>query len=59
MSVGLFLCLHEPQADAWGWAAGAIVTPGLIDIHTHLFRGADYFGIDADTIAGAALDLIG
>jgi dihydroorotase len=27
------------------------VTPGLIDIHTHLFRGADYLGIDADSIA--------
>jgi dihydroorotase len=32
-------------------ATGALVTPGLIDSHTHLFRGADYLGIDADSIA--------
>jgi dihydroorotase len=32
-------------------ATGRIVSPGLIDIHTHVFRGADYFGIDADSLA--------
>jgi dihydroorotase len=32
-------------------AAGALITPGLIDTHTHLFRGADYLGIDADSVA--------
>ncbi len=32
-------------------ANGRIVSPGLIDIHTHVFRGADYFGIDPDSLA--------
>src|ERR1700690_2290370 len=32
-------------------ATGALVTPGLIDSHTHLFRGSDFFGIDADSVA--------
>jgi dihydroorotase len=32
-------------------ATGAMVTPGLIDSHSHLFRGADYLGIDADSVA--------
>ncbi len=32
-------------------ATGQIVTPGLIDIHAHVFLGADYFGIDADSLA--------
>jgi dihydroorotase len=32
-------------------AAGRLVTPGLIDLHTHVFRGADYFGVDADSLA--------
>ena len=32
-------------------ASGALVTPGLIDNHTHLFRGSDFFGIDADSVA--------
>jgi dihydroorotase len=32
-------------------ATGALVTPGLIDNHTHLFRGSDFFGIDADSVA--------
>ena len=32
-------------------AEGCLVTPGLIDVHTHLFRGADYFGIDPDSVA--------
>jgi dihydroorotase len=32
-------------------AAGMVVTPGLIDLHTHVFRGVGYFGIDADSVA--------
>ena len=32
-------------------ATGRIVTPGLIDMHTHVFWGRDYFGVDADSIA--------
>ncbi len=32
-------------------ATGRIVCPGLVDIHTHVSRGADYFGIDADSLA--------
>ncbi len=27
------------------------VTPGLVDLHTHIFRGVGYFGIDAESIA--------
>jgi dihydroorotase len=32
-------------------ATGHLVTPGLIDLHAHLFWGRDYFGIDADSLA--------
>ena len=32
-------------------ASGRLVTPGFIDVHTHVSLGADYFGIDADSIA--------
>jgi dihydroorotase len=32
-------------------ASGLVVTPGLVDLHAHLFWGRDYFGIDADSIA--------
>lgn len=32
-------------------ATDRLVTPGLIDIHAHVFHGADYFGIDADSLA--------
>ena len=32
-------------------ASGLVLTPGLVDLHAHLFWGRDYFGIDADSIA--------
>src|SRR4051812_42913026 len=31
-------------------AAGLLVTPGLIDIHTHVYHGATYWGVEADPI---------
>jgi dihydroorotase len=31
--------------------AGRLVTPGLIDLHTHVYPGAGYWGIDPDPIA--------
>src|SRR2546425_4564082 len=32
-------------------ASGQYVTPGLIDMHTHCYWGATYWGIEADPIA--------
>jgi len=32
-------------------AQGQLVTPGLVDLHTHVYRGATYWGIDADALA--------
>jgi dihydroorotase len=32
-------------------ARGQIVTPGLVDIHTHVYWGATYWGIEPDPIA--------
>ena len=31
-------------------ATGKIVTPGLVDLHAHVFRGVTYWGVDADAI---------
>jgi dihydroorotase len=31
-------------------ATGCLVTPGLIDLHTHIYRGVTYWGIDPDPI---------
>jgi dihydroorotase len=30
-------------------ATGLLVTPGLVDVHTHLFPGVSHYGIDPDT----------
>ncbi|MBA2596965.1 MAG: amidohydrolase family protein, partial [Chloroflexia bacterium] len=32
-------------------ASGGIVTPGLVDLHTHVYWGATYWGIEADPVA--------
>jgi dihydroorotase len=32
-------------------AAGQLVTPGLVDLHTHVFRKVTYWGIDPDPVA--------
>jgi dihydroorotase len=32
-------------------ARGQVVTPGLVDLHTHVYWGATYWGIEADPIA--------
>jgi dihydroorotase len=32
-------------------ASGQIVTPGLVDLHTHFYWGATYWGIEADPVA--------
>jgi dihydroorotase len=32
-------------------ASGQIVTPGLVDLHTHIYWGATYWGVEPDPIA--------
>jgi dihydroorotase len=32
-------------------AAGRIVTPGLVDLHTHIYWGVTYWGIEPDPVA--------
>ena len=32
-------------------AVGKIVTPGLFDLHTHIYWGTTYWGIDPDPVA--------
>ncbi len=35
-------------------AAGQYVTPGLVDLHTHIFHKVTYWGIDPDPVAAAS-----
>jgi dihydroorotase len=35
-------------------ATGQLVTPGLVDLHTHVYRGVGYYGVDADTIGATS-----
>ena len=35
-------------------ARGQIVTPGLVDLHTHIYWGATYWGVEAEPIAATA-----
>ena len=32
-------------------ATGQIVTPGLVDLHTHIYWGVTYWGIEPDPVA--------
>ncbi|MEM7532349.1 MAG: amidohydrolase/deacetylase family metallohydrolase [Chloroflexota bacterium] len=32
-------------------ASGQYVTPGLVDLHTHIYHGVTYYGIQADPVA--------
>jgi dihydroorotase len=32
-------------------ATGQVVTPGLVDLHTHVYWGCSYWGVEADPIA--------
>jgi dihydroorotase len=45
--------LPKAQARALLDAADQIVTPGLFDLHTHVYWGATYWGIEPDPIAAA------
>ena len=35
-------------------ASGQIVTPGLVDLHTHIYWGVTYWGIEPDSVAAAS-----
>jgi dihydroorotase len=43
--------LDPAQARAVIDAAGLYVTPGLVDLHTHIYWGVTYWGIEADPVA--------
>jgi len=43
--------LDRSNADEVRDVAGLILTPGLIDIHTHIYHKATFYGVDPDLIA--------
>jgi dihydroorotase len=43
--------IDPAQARAVIDATGQIVTPGLVDLHTHVYWGVTYWGIEADPVA--------
>lgn len=49
VAIGTALPAHEAASTID--ATGLLVVPGLIDLHTHVFRGATFWGIDPDPIA--------
>lgn len=49
VAIGTDLPAHEAASTID--ATGLLVVPGLIDLHTHVFRGATFWGIDPDPVA--------
>ena len=43
--------IDAAQATSRIDAAGQYVTPGLVDLHTHVYWGVTYWGIEADPVA--------
>ena len=55
IAAGRIACV-EPELDRAAAArvveaGGQVVTPGLVDLHTHVYWGATYWGIEADPVA--------
>ena len=49
ISDGCIAAIGEGLAGReWVDAAGLLVTPGLIDLHVHVYEGVSHYGIDAD-----------
>jgi len=36
------------ESSRYADATGFLVTPGLVDIHTHLYSGVSHYGVDPD-----------
>jgi dihydroorotase len=47
IEAGIDPALGHERVDA----SGQIVTPGLVDLHTHIYWGVTYWGIEADPVA--------